>query len=73
MIEAPQNIDRQGFVVDLSVLIRQRIYTAEPVELLSARDDKRVELVRDITGNRFVRRTYSDEALDYIERSGVKL
>lgn len=44
---------------------------AESIELLSERGDKHVELVEDINGNKFVRRSYSKAAMKYFERRGV--
>lgn len=63
MIEA-----RQHFVTVLETSARSRILNAEPVELLSDRDDKLVEVVRDVNDTKFVRRSYEQAAVRAFER-----
>lgn len=58
MIEA-----RTAFVTGLETSLRERVLNAQPIELLSDRGQKRVEVVEDINGSRFVRRSYRQGAI----------
>lgn len=66
MIEA-----RAQFVTVLDTAARGRVLNAEPVKLLSDRHDKLVEVVRDINDTRFVRRSYSADAVGVFERRSL--
>lgn len=66
MIEA-----RAQFVTVLDIAASSRVLNAEPVERLSDRDDKFVEVVRDINDTRFVRRSYSADAVGAFERRSL--
>lgn len=59
MNEIPQNVGRQAFLGDLTSAIERRVISAEKIRLLSNRDGKWIEVVQDVTGEQFVRRTYS--------------
>lgn len=57
---------------NLSSMTRQIALEANPVKLLSDSDDKKVELVEDKKGHRFIRRSYDTNGVRYVERSGLR-
>lgn len=66
-MEAPIDSLRRGFTADLNGLIRKRVFDASPVQLLSDRGNKIVEVVEDQSGHRFVRRNYPQRFVNKIE------
>lgn len=71
MIEGQPSDGRREFINGLETPLRGRVLNAQPLELLSNRDDKLVEVVRDINGSSFVRRSYSQAAVHMFERVGI--
>lgn len=59
------------FIEDLKTILKGRVLNAQTIELLSDRDDKLVEIVRDINDTRFVRRSYSQSAFGVFERRSI--
>ncbi|HZL08258.1 MAG TPA: hypothetical protein VFC50_03630 [Candidatus Dormibacteraeota bacterium] len=52
---------------DLTAVLKERIIAAEPVELLSDRGDKVLQVVQEADGQSFVTRSFTDKAVDEIE------
>lgn len=55
----------------LEASVRQRVLHAQSIELLSNRNDKLVEVVGDIGGARFIRRSYGQPEVARIEQVGL--
>lgn len=62
---------QREFVAALGTALRRRVLAAPSIELLSDRNDKLVEVVRDVDGNRFIRRSYGREEVARIEQEGL--
>ncbi len=52
---------------DLVGVLKERVIAAEPVELLSDRGNKLLQVVEEADGQRFVARRFTDKAVDDIE------
>ena len=63
MIEAGIKGELQTLFWNVNKHTQKRATGAEPVRLLSGRNDRTVELVVDVNGNKFVRRTYAPRAI----------
>ena len=61
----------QSLADDLSSLIHSRIEAATPVEVLSQRGDKILQVVEEANGQRFVTRSFHEDAVRYIEGRGT--
>ncbi|MDO8503116.1 MAG: hypothetical protein Q7S60_00315 [bacterium] len=67
MIEGGHPLGLRGELTNsLERALGERVLNARVVELLSSRDDKRVEVVEEPNGYRLVRRSYSRAAIDDI-------
>lgn len=71
MVENGLTQARGEFAANFQNSFKQRVLNAEPVRLLSDRDDKLVEVVRDSVGQQFVRRSYSQTAVSKVEQIGL--
>lgn len=71
MVENGITQARGEFAATFETSFKGRVLNAEPIHVLSDRDDKLVEIVRDTTGARFVRRSYSKTAVSNVERVGL--
>lgn len=54
---------------NMSAVLRARVLGAVPVQTLSNRDDKLVQVVEEPDGQRFIKRSYGQEAIDYIAQT----
>lgn len=62
---------QQEFVANLEAVVRQRVLQAPSISLLSDRNNKRVEAVRDVNDARFIRRSYEGVEVARIEQVGL--
>jgi hypothetical protein len=60
----------QEFVDQLDLTIRDRIAAARPVERLGLKPNILLQVVEEPDGNKFVTRSFSRQAVDYMEREG---
>lgn len=60
--------EHQAFANDLGVLIHERIVHATPIEVLSSRGDKLLQVLQEPDGATFVTRSFSDMAVGHIEQ-----
>ncbi len=70
MIETTPLAAREAIVTNLDSVISQRIESATLVAVLSQKDDRRLRLIQEANGSRFVIREYTADGVKYIERSG---
>lgn len=68
MPERETRIQHQEFADNLAVVRQQRILDAAPVRVLKNSNGKLLELVEDMNGSSFVRRTYDDDEVAHIEQ-----
>lgn len=62
---------RGEFAATFETAFKQIVLAAEPVRLLSTSDDKRLEVVADVRGSHFVRRSYGPALIGRVQRSGI--
>lgn len=64
-------VARQAVASDIDTLIHSRVSTAAPIETLSDRGDKLLEVVQEANGQKFVTRRFSRDAISRIEMGGL--
>lgn len=61
----------QHLADDMSSLIHSRIAAATPIEVLSQRGDKLLQVVEESDGQRFVTRSFQEDAVKHVEGRGM--
>lgn len=62
---------RQAIVNNVDAIIHSRIANAIPVETLSQRGGKLLQVVQEQNGQRFVTRSFTPDAVNYVERGDM--
>lgn len=70
-MSAPETLNPQSQANVMMTVLNERLAAAVPVEELSAHEDRVLEVFEEADGSRFVKRSFTEEAVRYVERNGV--
>lgn len=63
--------EHQTLADDLNALAHARLESATPVEVLSTRGDKVLQVLQESDGSKIVTRSFTDDAVSHVERHGL--
>lgn len=66
-----ETLDPQFQADTMMSVLSERLAVAEPVEELTIDDNKALQVFEEPDGSRFVRRDFTAEGVDYVERAGL--
>jgi hypothetical protein len=66
-----ETLDPQFQADTMMSILSERLAVATPVEGLSSHNDRKLEVFEEADGCRFVKRSFTGEAVNYVERNGV--